>query len=144
MRDRAMQANATMMKTTVYWFNTAPRRPGNAANPFDPAYRWEDLDEFVRQAADHDIEVMLTIWGTPTWAGPAKNRLPRRLADLQNFSARSRPATRAATTATRSSASTPSGTSRTSTSSSRRSTTRRSARPARRSTRSSTAPPIPA
>ena len=85
MRDRAMQANATMMKTTVYWFNTAPRRPANAANPFDPAYRWEDLDEFVRQAHDRDIEVMLTIWGTPTWAGPAKNRLPRRVADVQNF-----------------------------------------------------------
>jgi hypothetical protein len=85
MRDRAMHANATVMKTTVYWFNTAPRRPANAANPFDPAYRWEDLDEFVRQAADRDMEVMLTIWGTPTWAGPAKNRMPRRLADLQNF-----------------------------------------------------------
>lgn len=85
MRDRAVNANSTIMKTTVYWFNTAPRRPSNAANPFDPAYRWEDLDEFVRQAEDRDIEVMLTIWGTPTWAGPAKNRLPRRLADIQNF-----------------------------------------------------------
>ncbi len=85
MRDRAVHANATIMKTTVYWFNTAPRRPANATNPFDPAYRWEDLDEFVRQAADRDIEVMLSIWGTPTWAGPAKNRLPRRLADIQNF-----------------------------------------------------------
>jgi Cellulase (glycosyl hydrolase family 5) len=85
MRDRAMQANATIMKTTVYWFNVAPRRPGNAANSFDSAYRWEDLDEFVRQAADRDIEVMLTIWGTPPWAGPAKNRMPRRLADLTNF-----------------------------------------------------------
>ena len=85
MRDRAVHANSTIMKTTVYWFNTAPRRPANATNPFDPAYRWEDLDEFVRQAADRDIEVMLTIWGTPTWAGPAKNRLPRRLADIQNF-----------------------------------------------------------
>ena len=85
MRDRAMHANASIMKTTVYWFNTAPRRPANAANPFDPAYRWEDLDEFVRQAEDRDMEVMLTIWGTPTWAGPGKNRMPRRLADLQNF-----------------------------------------------------------
>jgi hypothetical protein len=85
MRDRAMQANATIMKTTVYWFNVAPRRPANGSNPFDPAYRWEDLDEFVRQAADRDIEAMLTIWGTPPWAGAAKNRAPRRLADLTNF-----------------------------------------------------------
>jgi hypothetical protein len=85
MRDRAMQANATVMKTTVYWFNVAPRRPSNGANPFDPAYRWEDLDEFVRQAEDRDIEAMLTIWGTPNWAGSAKNRSPRRLADLTNF-----------------------------------------------------------
>ena len=85
MRDRAMQANATIMKTTVYWFNVAPRRPSNGANPFDPAYRWEDLDEFVRQAEDRDLEVMLTIWGTPNWAGSAKNRAPRRLADLTNF-----------------------------------------------------------
>ena len=85
MRDRAVHANATMMKTTVYWFNTAPRRPANAANPFDPAYKWEDVDEFVRQAADRDLEVMLSIWGTPSWAGPGRNRMPRRLADLRNF-----------------------------------------------------------
>ena len=85
MRDRARDANATIMKTTVYWFNVAPRRPANAANPFDPAYRWEDLDEFVRQAADRDIEVMLTIWGTPSWAGAGRNRMPRRLSDVTNF-----------------------------------------------------------
>jgi cellulase (glycosyl hydrolase family 5) len=86
MRDRARDANATVLKTTVYWFNVAPRRPANAASPFDPAYQWQDLDEFVRHAADRDIEVMLTIWGTPRWAGPARNRMPRRLADLTNFS----------------------------------------------------------
>jgi len=85
MRDRAVHANATVIKTTVYWFNTAPRRPANPSNPFDPAYRWEDIDEFVRQAADRDIEVMLSIWGTPSWAGPARNRMPRRLADLTAF-----------------------------------------------------------
>ena len=50
MRDRAVHANSTIMKTTVYWFNTAPRRPANPTNPFDPAYRWEDLDEFVARS----------------------------------------------------------------------------------------------
>ena len=33
--------------------------------PFDPAYRFDDLDEFVRNAGLHGMEVMLTIWGTP-------------------------------------------------------------------------------
>lgn len=85
MRDRARDANATILKTTVYWFNVAPRRPANAANPFDAAYRWQDLDEFVRHAADRDIEVMLTIWGTPRWAAAGRNRMPRNLRDLTNF-----------------------------------------------------------
>jgi hypothetical protein len=85
MRDRARDANATVMKTTVYWFNIAPRRPANGANPFDPSYQFQDLDEFVRQAADRDIEVMLSIWGTPSWAGPRRNAVPRRMGDLTNF-----------------------------------------------------------
>lgn len=83
--DLAQQANATVIRTTVYWSQVAPRRPQNAANPFDPAYELDDLDEMVRGAQQRGIEVLLTIWGTPRWAGPAKNRLPRRLADLTNF-----------------------------------------------------------
>ena len=85
MRDRARDANATIMKSTVSWYLVAETRPANAANPFDPAYNWSDIDEFVRMANDRDIEVMLTVYGTPSWAGPARNRLPRRLADLQQF-----------------------------------------------------------
>ena len=46
----------------------ARRGPANGANPFDPAYRFDDLDEFVRNAGLHGMEVMLTIWGTPPWA----------------------------------------------------------------------------
>jgi hypothetical protein len=83
--DRAAEANATVIRTTVYWSKIAPRRPASPANPFDPSYVFDDLDEFVRGAQQRGIEVMLTIWGTPKWAGPAQNRLPRRLADFQNF-----------------------------------------------------------
>jgi aryl-phospho-beta-D-glucosidase BglC (GH1 family) len=83
--DRAAAANATVIRTTVYWSKVAPTRPGSAANPFDPAYRLDDLDEFVRGAQARGIEVMLTIWGTPRWAGPAQNQLPRRLSDFQSF-----------------------------------------------------------
>ena len=121
MRDRARDANATIMKSTVSWYLIAETRPANAANPFDPAYNWSDIDEFVRMANDRDIEVMLTVYGTPSWAGPARNRLPRRLADLQQFARAVATRSPAATRRFRSSASTRCGTSRTCSCSSRRS-----------------------
>ena len=89
MLDRASAANARIVRTFVDWSRTAPTRPAQAANPFDPAYRLDDVDELVRGAQLHGITVLITIWGTPGWAnenaGP--NRLPTRLADLQQFAA---------------------------------------------------------
>jgi cellulase (glycosyl hydrolase family 5) len=83
--DDAQAANATVIRTTVYWSKVAPARPASAADPFDPAYRFTDLDDTIRAAQQRGIEVMLTLWGTPKWAGPAQNKLPRRLSDFQNF-----------------------------------------------------------
>ncbi len=85
--DLAQQAHAGIVRTTVYWSRIAETRPKNAINPFDPAYRFDDLDEFVRNAGLHGMEVMLTIWGTPSWAngGKGQNYAPTRLADLNNF-----------------------------------------------------------
>jgi hypothetical protein len=85
MVDRAKNANATMVTASVEWSRIAPARPGRAANPFDPAYRFENIDELVREAQVRGLEVMLRISSTPTWAGPARNRLPRRLSDLTAF-----------------------------------------------------------
>jgi hypothetical protein len=85
--DVAGAAHAGLVRTTVYWSRIAQRRPASATNPFDPAYRFDDLDEFVRNAGMHGMEVMLTIWGTPAWAngGKGQNYAPTRLADLTNF-----------------------------------------------------------
>ena len=85
--DLAQQAQAGIARTTVYWSRIAERRPANAANPFDPAYRFDDLDEFVRNAGLHGMEVMLTIWGTPSWAngGKGQNYAPTNMRDLGNF-----------------------------------------------------------
>jgi len=83
--DFAAQANATVIRTTVYWYRVAPRRPQNGSDPFDPAYRFEDLDEMVRGAQQRGVEVLLTGWGTPKWAGPAQNKLPRSLGDYTKF-----------------------------------------------------------
>jgi Cellulase (glycosyl hydrolase family 5) len=85
--DRVRQFNASVVRTTVYWSRTAPRRPARPANSFDRAYRFDDLDEFVRNAATRGIAVMLTIWGTPRWAngGKGPNVAPTHPKDLTNF-----------------------------------------------------------
>ena len=78
---------STIMRLLVQWNLAAPTRPGNASNPFDPAYKFDDVDEALRTAQETDMEVMLTISGTPRWAngGRAPNVMPRRLADFTNF-----------------------------------------------------------
>src|SRR5580765_8533861 len=85
--DLAQQAGAGIVRTTVYWSRIAETRPANGANPFDPAYRFDDLDEFVRNAGLHGMEVMLTIWGTPKWAnhGKGQNYAPSNFSDLRKF-----------------------------------------------------------
>jgi hypothetical protein len=58
------------------------------SNPFDPAYRLDDVDQLVRDAQQRGMEVLLTIWGTPKWANGGKGRafLPKKLSDLTTFS----------------------------------------------------------
>ncbi len=85
--DKAKAAHASIVRTIANWSTIAPRRPARATNPFDPAYRLNDLDELVRNAQTRGIVVMITIWGTPKWAngGKGPNVAPKRLADLTNF-----------------------------------------------------------
>ncbi len=85
--DRARGNNSRVVRTVVDWSRAAPERPGNAANPFDPAYKLEDVDEFVRNAQQRGMEVLITLWGTPKWAngGQTPQVLPRNMRDFQNF-----------------------------------------------------------
>jgi len=78
---------ATILRTLVTWKDIAPTKPANAANPFDPAYQFNDLDDFVRNAQAQDAEVLMTIWGTPKWANGNKgpNFLPTSMSSFQNF-----------------------------------------------------------
>ncbi len=87
MLDQARATNATIVRTLVTWEKIAPTRPANAANPFDAAYRFNDLDELVRNTQARDMEVLITIWGTPKWAngGKTPNFMPTRLSDLTAF-----------------------------------------------------------
>ena len=92
---QARAANATIVRTLVDWSKTAPTRPANAANSFDPAYRFSDIDELVRNAQQRGLEVVITIWGTPKWAngGKTPNNVPRNVNDLKNFSRAGSPST---------------------------------------------------
>ena len=85
--DQAAQQGAAIMRLLVQWNLAAPQQPANASDPFDPAYRLDDVDEAVRNAQSADMEVMLTISGTPSWAngGKTPNNMPQRLSDLTAF-----------------------------------------------------------
>jgi hypothetical protein len=85
--QRSASEGSTITRLLVQWNLAAARRPSNASNPFDPAYMFDDLDEAIRTAQAADMEVMLTISGTPRWANGnrAPNVMPRRVSDFQNF-----------------------------------------------------------
>ena len=85
--DAARRAGASVVRATVHWHDVAPRRPANAADPFDSAYDFSNVDDLVRNAQQRGIEVLLTIWNTPAWAngGSGGNRLPHDLRDLTDF-----------------------------------------------------------
>jgi Cellulase (glycosyl hydrolase family 5) len=79
--------NATIMRLLVQWNIVAKTRPANAADPFDTAYNFDDIDEAVLAAQGDDMEVLLTISGTPRWAngGKTPNVMPRRVGDFTDF-----------------------------------------------------------
>jgi hypothetical protein len=87
MEVAAKTNRSTIVRTLVTWANIAPTKPANAANSNDPAYNFNDLDDFVRNAQANDAEVLMTIWGTPKWANGNKtpNFLPTSVSSFQNF-----------------------------------------------------------
>ena len=85
--DLVARSGATIVRTLVVWSATATARPTDAVDPFDPAYRFDDLDELVRNAQARGLEVLLTIWGTPAWAndGRGPQYAPTDASDLRDF-----------------------------------------------------------
>jgi hypothetical protein len=66
--DRVAASHATVVRTLVRWHAIALEKPADATDPFDPAYRFDDLDELVRGAQARGLEVEMALWGTPGWA----------------------------------------------------------------------------
>ncbi len=65
----------------------ARRRPRNAADPADQAYDWSIYDRTVTAAAQHGIQVVFSILGTPPWAnnGLGLRFAPADPAELASF-----------------------------------------------------------
>ena len=85
--ESSASKGATVMRLLVHWNQTAPTRPASASNPFDPAYNFQDLDEAIRTAQKADMEVLLTLFGTPRWAngGRGPNVMPKRVDEFTAF-----------------------------------------------------------
>jgi hypothetical protein len=85
--ESSASQGASVMRLLVHWDQTASRRPALPSDPFDPAYRFDDLDDAIRTAQEADMEVVLSLVGTPRWAngGKSANVMPRRLADFTAF-----------------------------------------------------------
>jgi Cellulase (glycosyl hydrolase family 5) len=85
--ESSAKEGATVMRLLVHWNRTAVTRPADGSDPFDPAYYFDDLDEAIRTAQRNDMEVVLTLHGTPRWANGSQtpNVMPRRVADFGEF-----------------------------------------------------------
>ena len=90
--DRARGNGASVVRTLIDWSKAAPTRPTDATDPFDPAYRFDDVDEVVRNAQQRGLEVMITLWGTPSWAngGQKPQAMPSEHRGLPELRARRR------------------------------------------------------
>ena len=79
---------AGIYQLKLRWSNVARSRPARPEDPADPAYRWPAQVEYaLSEAAKYDMEVSLTLIGTPPWAngGRSERWAPRRVEDLAAF-----------------------------------------------------------
>ena len=57
-----------VVRYNLLWDKTAPQSPTDPTDPSDPAYHWEFSDPVVNALHAAGIAVLLTIYGTPSWA----------------------------------------------------------------------------
>jgi hypothetical protein len=64
-----------LVRYMVNWRQIAPRKPRHPASPGDPAYDWSGTDVVLGALHAHGIQVLATLYRTPTWA--SAGRRPR-------------------------------------------------------------------
>jgi len=81
------QLRVQIVRMNLNWPDVAKRRPAHPQDPADPAYDWDLYDRAIRYAAQNNMQVLLTILFSPSWAngGKPRNVPPRNYTDLRNF-----------------------------------------------------------
>ena len=71
-RDRWMQrttdVGAGFVRINVFWPSVVERKPQAPSDPDDPAYDWSRIDGAVQSADEHQLHVIFTVYGAPSWA----------------------------------------------------------------------------
>ena len=71
---RAAADKAQIARVNIYWRKAVGSSPpANPTNPADPDYDFSRLDGAVRDATARHMQVLITVFGAPTWA-EGKNR----------------------------------------------------------------------
>jgi hypothetical protein len=85
--ELAQRANASVVHVLADWSQIAEARPASPLDGDDPAYQLSDLDALVRTAPLYNLQVMITISGTPRWAngGKTPNHVPTNVNTLRQF-----------------------------------------------------------
>jgi hypothetical protein len=84
------QLGVKIYETDLKWYEVAPTRPQDPANPNDPAYQWPaSIAQAISQAKRYHMQVLLQIIGTPSWANHGKtwNWAPANPSDYGAFAA---------------------------------------------------------
>jgi hypothetical protein len=86
MLDRVHGTGARIVRVLVRWHLTAPTRPRAGRPPFHEPMLYE-IDELVANSSARGIEVLFSIWGTPSWAngGRGPNYAPSNPDHLRRF-----------------------------------------------------------
>jgi len=70
--DDMAQLGGTIVRLDAYWADIAKTRPAQPRNPASPGYDWTVLDRLVKDAAAHQVQIVMTVWRTPLWARAQK------------------------------------------------------------------------
>lgn len=57
-----------LVRMTLRWDTVAQSQPTNPRDPADPAYDWDLYDPILERLHAAHIGVLISLWGTPSWA----------------------------------------------------------------------------